>query len=177
MMKLGRIWFVNVNYSMFESNVVVYGLKWRCPNISVVVVELLEMTQCPYENVSLIFCFLKCCAYMSRRNTSQRPEERSDRLRLGRPTSTSGARREKQVVLVPLADRGRGGEARDLLVLMMWGPHRHRQVYPRRWTRRSISGRRIRLIMWTLNNIILMRINNISITLILSRSRLILSSR
>ena len=64
MMKLVRNWFVNVEYSMFDCNVVVYGLKWHCRNISVVV-ELLEMTQCPYENVSMIFCFLKCFADMS----------------------------------------------------------------------------------------------------------------
>ena len=116
------------------------------------------------------------CIYVSEEYVSEaRGEEWW--LRLGRPTSTSSALREKQVVLTPLADRGRGGGARDLLVLMMWGPHRHRQVDPRRWTRRSISGRRIRLIMWSLNNIILMCINNISITLILSRSMLILSSR
>jgi len=50
---------------------------------------------------------------MPQRNTSQRApqpepsEDRSDRLRLGRPTPTSCARREKQTVLPPLADRGR----------------------------------------------------------------------
>jgi len=63
-----------------------------------------------YENVSLIFCFLKYCADMSRRNTSQRPlEVTNDRLRLGRVQhSTSRAQREKQAVLPPLAGRGRG---------------------------------------------------------------------
>jgi len=46
MIKLVRIWFVNVDYNMFDCNVVVYGLKRHCRNISVVV-ELLEMIQCP----------------------------------------------------------------------------------------------------------------------------------
>jgi len=40
---------------------------------------------------------------------SQRPPDvTSDRLRLGRPTSTSSARREKEAVHPPLAGRGRG---------------------------------------------------------------------
>jgi len=83
------------------------------------------MTQCRLcENVSLILCFLKCCAAMPRRNTSQRapqpkpPEDMSDRLRLGRPSPTNSARREKQAVLAPLTGRGRRG-ARDLLELML----------------------------------------------------------
>jgi len=90
--------------------VVVYRLKCHYPNISVVVVELLEMTQCSYENVSLIVCFLKCCADMSRRKMSQRPPEVTNlRLRLGREQhSTSSARREKQATLPPLVGRGRG---------------------------------------------------------------------
>jgi len=46
---------------------------------------------------------------MSRRNTFERPEERTDRLRLGRPTSTNSARREKQAVRPPLTGRGVGG--------------------------------------------------------------------
>ena len=68
------------------------------------VVELLEMTQCPYKNVSLIFSFLKCCADMSRR-----PEERSDRLRLGRvQSSTNNTRRENDALRPPLLGRNRG---------------------------------------------------------------------
>ena len=142
------------------------------------------MTKCLCGNVSLIFCFLKCCANMPRRNTSQRPPEEvtNDRLRCGRvQNSTSSARREKQAVLPPLAGRGRRG-ARDLVELMLRGDQRHRWVYPRRWTRRSISNimrcisrHKIRLIMRSLNSIILMRINSISISLILSRSNQILS--
>jgi hypothetical protein len=53
---------------------------------------------------------------MSRRNTSQRPPEppqdRTDRLRLGRPAPTSSARREKQALRPPMAGRGRGGGTR-----------------------------------------------------------------
>jgi len=53
---------------------------------------------------------------MSRRNTSQRPPEppqdRSDRLRAGRPTPTSSAWREKQALHPPMAGRGRGGGTR-----------------------------------------------------------------
>jgi len=40
---------------------------------------------------------------------SQRPpEERSDRLRLGRPALTSSARREKQALRPPMDGRGKG---------------------------------------------------------------------
>ena len=85
-MKLVSIWFVNFDYNMFDCNVVVYILKCHCWNFSVVV-ELLEMTQCSCENVSLNLSFVKCCADMPRRNTSQRPPEppqdRSGRLRAG----------------------------------------------------------------------------------------------
>jgi len=50
----------------------------------------LEMLNCPYENASLNFCLLKCCADMS-----QRPDERPDRFRLGRQqNSTSSAQGE-----------------------------------------------------------------------------------
>lgn len=53
---------------------------------------------------------------MSRRNTSQRPPEppqdRSDRLRAGRPAPTSSVRREKQALRPPIVGRGRGGETR-----------------------------------------------------------------
>ena len=35
----------------------------QCCSLQIkMVVVLLEMTVCPYKNVSLIFCFLKCCA-------------------------------------------------------------------------------------------------------------------
>jgi hypothetical protein len=130
MMKFVRNMFVNVDYSYFDCNLIVYGLKWHCQNLSVVV-EFLEMLlNCPYENVSLNFCFLKCCADMS-----QMP----DRVRLGRQqSSTSSAWREKQAVHSPLAGWRRGG-ARELVGLMMRGDHRHRRVHPRRWTRHSIS--------------------------------------
>jgi len=64
------------------------------------------MIQCRYENVSLIFCFLKCCADMSQ--WPQRP----DRIRLGRESSTSSARKEKQALRHPMADRERGGGTR-----------------------------------------------------------------
>ena len=71
------------------------------------------MTQCPCENVSLIFCFLKCCVDMSRRNMSQRPPEppqdRSDRFRAGRPAPTGNLRREKQALRPPMAGQGKGG--------------------------------------------------------------------
>ena len=74
------------------------------------------MTQCPCENVSLIFCFLKCCADMSRRNMSHRPPEppqdRSDKFRAGRPAPTGSLRREKQALRPPMAGRGRGGGTR-----------------------------------------------------------------
>jgi len=102
MMKLVRIWFVKVDYSMVDCNVIVYRLKWHCRNINFVV-----------ENVSLIFYFLKC-ADMSRRNTSERPpKERTDRLSLGRvQLSTCSARMEKDVVRPHLAGRGRGGGTR-----------------------------------------------------------------
>jgi len=70
------------------------------------------MTQCPFENVLLIFCFLKCCADMSQRSTSHRPPEppqdRSDRLRAGRPAPTSSYRREKEALRPPMTGRGRG---------------------------------------------------------------------
>ena len=51
---------------------------------------------------------------MSQRNTSERqPEERTDRLRLGRvQSSTSSARREKEASRPPLAGRGKGGGTR-----------------------------------------------------------------
>jgi len=179
-MKLVKNMFVNVYYSYFDYKVVVYGLKWHCRNISVVV-EFLEMTQCPCENVSLIFCFFKCCADMSRRNTSQRPPEppqdRSDRLRAGRPAPTSSARREKQALHPPMAGRGRGG-GRDLLELMLHGGQRHRRVHRRWWTWHSInkiircmSRRRIRRIILrslSLTSIILMCISIISMRIIMS---------
>jgi len=91
--------------------------------------------------IILILCkrILIFCADMSE-------PERIYRLRLGRPTSTSSARREKQALVPPLAGRGRGRVGtRDLLVLMLLGPHRNRRVYPRRWTRQSIRSRRISL--------------------------------
>jgi len=62
------------------------------------------MTQCPCENVSLIFLLLTCYADMSQRP----PEEKSDILRLGRSTPTSSARREKQALHPPMAGRGQG---------------------------------------------------------------------
>jgi len=53
---------------------------------------------------------------MPRRNTSQRPSEppqdRSDRLRAGRPAPTGSARLEKQALHPPVAGRGRGGGTR-----------------------------------------------------------------
>jgi len=61
------------------------------------------LLNCLYENVSLIFCFLKCCADMS-----QRP----DKIRLGRETSTSSAQKEKQALCPPMIGRGRGGGTR-----------------------------------------------------------------
>jgi len=44
------------------------------PNISIAVVEWLEMTQWSYENVSLNFCFFKFCVDMSQRDMSNRPD-------------------------------------------------------------------------------------------------------
>ena len=50
---------------------------------------------------------------MSRRNTSQRPpQDRSDRLRAGRPAPTGSLRREKQALRPPMTDRGRAGGMR-----------------------------------------------------------------
>jgi len=88
--------------------------------------------------------------------------------------------------------------ARDLLELMLRGDHSLRRVYPRRWTRcsiskiiRCISSRKIRRIILrslSLTSISLMRISSISMriimsslilrknSLILSRSSLILRS-
>jgi hypothetical protein len=40
------------------------------------------------------------------------PEDRTDILRLGRPAPNSSARREKQALRPPMADRGRGGGTR-----------------------------------------------------------------
>jgi len=152
------------------------------------------MTQFPCENVSLNFCFFKCCADMSRRNTSQRPPEppqdRSDRLRAGMSAPTSSARREKQALYPPMAGRGRDGDTRLVRVDDAGGP-RHRRVHPRWWIRHSInmiircmSRRRIRRIILrslSLTSISLMRISNINMriimsSLILSRSSLILRS-
>jgi len=145
------------------------------------------MTQCPYENVSFIFCFLKCCADISQRNTSQRPLElTSDGLRLGRvQSSISSVRREMDARRPPLVGRGRGGTRLARVdasgaSTSQTGPS---QMVDRRSLNsimRSISRRKIRLIMRSLNNIILMRISSISmriisISLILSRSNLILS--
>jgi len=66
--------------------------------------------------VPLIFCFLKCCADKSRRNTSQRPSEppqdKSDKFRARRPAPTGSLRREKQALRPPMAGRGRGGRTR-----------------------------------------------------------------
>jgi len=139
------------------------------------------MTQCPCENVSLIFCFFKCCADMSRRNTSQRPPEppqgRSDRLGARRPAPTSSARREKQELHPPMAGRGRGGGMRLARVDDAGGP-RHRRVHPRWWIRHSISRiircmsrrmiRRIILRSLSLNSISLMRISINSMRIIMS---------
>jgi hypothetical protein len=64
------------------------------------------LLNCLYENVSLIFCFLKCCVDMPQRDMP----ERLDKVGLGRQqSSTSSARREKQVLHPPMAGRGRGG--------------------------------------------------------------------
>jgi len=53
---------------------------------------------------------------MSQRSTSQRPPEppqdRSDRLRAGRPAPTSSYRREKKALRPPMTGRGRGGGTR-----------------------------------------------------------------
>jgi len=53
---------------------------------------------------------------MSQRNTSQRPskppQDRNDRLRAGRPASTSSAQREKQALHPLMTGRGRGGGTR-----------------------------------------------------------------
>jgi len=161
---------------MFESSVVVYGLKWHW-NFSVVV-ELLKLLH---------------CAYMPRRNTSQRPPEppqdRTDNLRAGRCAPTSSVRREKKHYTLV---EGEVGE-RDLLELMLLGDQRHRRVHPRQWTRQSLrsmrrircmSRHRIRRIIFrslSLTSISLMRISNISMriimsSLVMSRSSLILRS-
>lgn len=61
-----------------------------------------------------LMCFVKYCADMSRRNTSQIPSEqdRSDRLRAGRIAPTGSVRREKEASRPPMAGRGRGGGTR-----------------------------------------------------------------
>ena len=117
-MKLVCIWFVYFDYNMFDCNVVVYELKCHCWNFSVVV-ELLEMTQCSCEIVSLNLCFVKYCTYMPRRNTSQIPSEqpelpqdRTDRLRAGRIAPTGSARREKEASRPPMTGRGGTGYSR-----------------------------------------------------------------
>ena len=135
---------------------------------------------------------------MSWRDMSQKPPEvTSDRFRLERvQSSTSSARREEDALLPPLAGRGRGrlGGTRLGRVDVVGGSssqtgqsltvdptqYQHQQHYG------SINRRRINLIMRSLNNIILMSISSISmrritkriisISLILSRSSLILSS-
>jgi len=59
---------------------------------------------------------------MSRRNTSQRPleppQDRTDRLRLGRHAPTSNARREKQAIHPHMAGRGRGRVGGTRLVVV-----------------------------------------------------------
>ena len=93
---------------------------------------------CPYENVSLIFCFLKCCENMSKRDMSQRPD-RPDRIRLGRlQSSTSSAQSEKEALRPPLTGQGRGGTRLGRVDIA--GGHRHRWIHQRWWTRRSISN-------------------------------------
>jgi len=142
--------------------------------------------------VLLLFNCWKCCADMSRRNTSQRPleppQDRSDRFRVGRPAPTGSLRREKQALRPPMAGRGRGGRTR-LGRVDAAGDQRHSRVHPRRWTRHSISmimrcmsKRRIRRIILrslSLTSISLMCISIISMriimsSLILSRSSLTL---
>jgi len=130
-MKLVSIWFVNFDYNMFDCNVVVYGLKCHCWNFRVVV-KLLEMTQCSCEIVSFNLCFVKYCADMSQRNTSQIPSEqseppqdRSDRLRVGRIAPTGSARREKEASRPPMVGRGRGGGTRIARVDTAGGSSTH----------------------------------------------------
>jgi len=141
----------------------------------------------------LLFNCWKCCAHMSRRNTSQRPPEppqdRSDRFRAGKPAPTGRFQRKKKALRPPMAGRGKVGE-RDLVAVILLGDQRHRRVHPRRWTRHSISMiircmsrrtiRRIILRSFSLTSINLMCINNISMRIImsslfLSRSSMILS--
>ena len=90
----------------------------------------------------LLFNCWKCCAHMSRRNTSQRPPEppqdRSDRFRAGKPAPTGRFQRKKKALRPPMAGRGKVGE-RDLVAVILLGDQRHRRVHPRRWTRHSIS--------------------------------------
>ena len=130
--------------------------------------------------LSLFNCW-NCCTDITRRNTSQRspepPQNRSDRLRAGRPAPTSSLRREKQALRPPMTVEGEVG-ARDLLELMMRGDHRPRRVYPRRWTWRSISRiircissrkiRRIILRSLSLTSISVMRISCISMRISMS---------
>jgi len=109
-----------------------------------------------------------------------RLRDRLSRLRIGvidlgqggLPLLVVHGERKKHYALLRLV----GGEvgARDLLELMLRGDHRPRQVYPRRWTRRSISritrcisSRRIRRITFR-------SLGLNSIGMILSRSSLIL---
>jgi len=50
---------------------------------------------------------------MSRMNTSQRPpQDRTDKLRAGRPAPTDSLRREKQALRPPMTGRGIGGGTR-----------------------------------------------------------------
>ena len=139
----------------------------------------------------MLFNCWNCCADMSRRNTSQRPpQDRSDRLRAGRPAPTGSLRREKQALRPPMTGRGRGGGTRLARVDAAGGP-RHIRIHPRWWIRHSISRiircmsrrviRRIILRRFSLTNISLMRISSISMriimsSLILSRTSLILRS-
>jgi len=57
---------------------------------------------------------------MSQRS-SESPQDRTDRLRLGRPAPTSSARREKQVLHPPMVGRGRVGGTRLATVDVVGG--------------------------------------------------------
>ena len=142
LIKLVSIWFVNFDYSMFDCNVIVYGLKWHCWNFSVVV-ELLEMTQCACENVYWICVLLNVVQICL---GGIRLRDRLSRLRTGVTDLGQGGwpllvvhgGRQKHYTLLWLIE-GEVGE-RDLLEMMLQGGQRRRRVHPRLWTRRSISS-------------------------------------
>jgi len=151
------------------------------------------MTQCLCENVSLIFCFLKCCADMPQRPPQpEPPQDRSDKFRAGRLAPTGSARREKQALNHPMAGRGRGGGTRPARVdaaggslfqmglSQMVDPTQYQQDYQ---VYQQAQDQAYHLRSLSLTSISLMRISNISMKIIMSSlilrsrsSRMILSS-